>query len=619
MAKILIKKSGNLEKELELAAPGFDGVSVGRDGANDLVLLDASVSRRHARIERKGDGYRIVDLESGNGILHRGQRVPSLDLYPGCEVEIGAYTIAYQSDEDRLAKLVLIGGGEQRAHTLSKGETLVGRSAQAHITVDEPLVSGSHFKILKRGSVWVLVDMESENGTLVNGVRVTDTVLEGGEQIQIAGLTFLFATDGVVPEPGSVSIIQATQTPPRESSVPAPEAPGPNVAPAAGPTPSPAKTSRGRLSSMPRLALIGSGLFVFLLFIIALILMRSPDNRAEQEFQDVFQSELSAEERERIGEYLSQAAQNEETGNLRLALEQYQKILVLDERHQEAQAESARLEEALEREAEARAETERDERERLARVSEIAEQADELLASRKFAEARKLLEEAKALVPESEVMAGKLVSSYVAEGDYFRRRNIERARRAYRQALELDPDSSEATRGLGRIDAGRRAAQERQRQVSEHTEQGLAALKREEYREASRSFSEVLKLDPENARAQEFREQAQELLEQKVRPMYEEGVRLYEADELAAAMAQFQRVLELHPDHGDTQSFLARATQKVRSVALDRYKRAYIFEGLGRFPEALELYRETLALLPDSREEYHQKASARIEELEKRR
>ena len=49
--------------------------------------------------------------------------------------------------------------------------------------------------------------------------------------------------------------------------------------------------------------------------------MRSPDNRAEREFQDVFQSELSAEERERIGDYLSQAAQNEEAGNLRLALE----------------------------------------------------------------------------------------------------------------------------------------------------------------------------------------------------------------------------------------------------------------------------------------------------------
>ena len=309
---------------------------------------------------------------------------------------------------------------------------------------------------------------------------------------------------------------------------------------------------------------------------------------------------------------MSQAAQNEEAGNLRLALEQYQKILVLDERHQEAQAESARLEEAL---AQA---TERDERERLVRVSEIAEQADELLASRKFAEARELLEEATALLPESEVIAGKLVSSYVAEGDYLRSRNTERARRAYRQALELDPDSAEATRGLGRIQAGRRAAQEREKQISEHTERGLAALKREDFQQADQSFSEVLKLDPKNARAQEFREQARTLLEQKVQPMYEEGVRLYEADELASAMAQFQRVLALHPNHADTQTFLARATERVRSEAVDRYKRAYIFQGLGRFPEALELYRETLALLPNPREEYHQKASDRIEELEKR-
>jgi tetratricopeptide (TPR) repeat protein len=223
------------------------------------------------------------------------------------------------------------------------------------------------------------------------------------------------------------------------------------------------------------------------------------------------------------------------------------------------------------------------------------------------------------LVPESEFIAGKLVSSYVAEGDYLRRRNTERASRAYRQALKLDPHSAEATRGLGRIQAGRQAAQEREQQISEHTERGLAALKREDYRKADQNFSEVLKLDPKNARAQEFREQAQALLEQKVQPMYDEGVRLYEADELAAAMAQFHQVLELHPNHADTQTFLVSATERVRSEAVDRYKRAYIFQGLGRFPEALALYRETLALLPNPREEYHQKASERIEELEKRR
>jgi tetratricopeptide (TPR) repeat protein len=83
-------------------------------------------------------------------------------------------------------------------------------------------------------------------------------------------------------------------------------------------------------------------------------------------------------------------------------------------------------------------------------------------------------------------------------------------------------------------------------------------------------------------------------------------------------MERFQRVLDLHPDHADTRSFLSRAIERVRSEAVDLYKRAYIYEGLGRSREALALYRESLALLPDPSEEYHQKAAERIADLNRK-
>lgn len=42
--------------------------SIGRDGGNDVVIDDLSVSRRHARIEEIGDDrYMIIDLASSNG------------------------------------------------------------------------------------------------------------------------------------------------------------------------------------------------------------------------------------------------------------------------------------------------------------------------------------------------------------------------------------------------------------------------------------------------------------------------------------------------------------------------------------------------------------------------
>lgn len=42
--------------------------SIGRDGGNDIVIEDLSVSRRHARIEEIGDDrYMVIDLGSANG------------------------------------------------------------------------------------------------------------------------------------------------------------------------------------------------------------------------------------------------------------------------------------------------------------------------------------------------------------------------------------------------------------------------------------------------------------------------------------------------------------------------------------------------------------------------
>ena len=610
MAKLIVRRAGKTEQEKPLSR---EPLAIGRDGSNDVVLLDPSVSRRHARVEPSGPGYRIVDLGSGNGVVHKGERIETLDAYPGCSLELGAFTLEFELDSEstETAKLALVAGGERKVFPLAGGETVVGRSSEASVQLLEPLVSGKHFKIVKRGSVFALVDLGSENGTYVNGVRVKEKALEHGAQITVAGLTLYFSADGAIPESGEIEIVQPTLSA------------TPSAAPKAAPTPraeskaSP-KATPGKKFSVPRLALIGGGVFVAFLILILAIAIRSPEKGAQREFQEVFQSNLTADQRERIEDYASTASEYEERGNFALALEQYRKILVLDPTHQESLAQSTRLEERLERQTQERAAQELQDSERLAQLAELTERADALVSERKFDEARSILEEAIALSPESEVLSAKLVDSHIARGDHYRTRNTNRATAAYRKALELDPENNAAKRGLSRIDASRQARRQVQQRIEELNEAGLAQLRREAYREAFESFSEVLKLEPGNARAREFRDQASELLEQQVRPVYEDGVRLYNAGELRAAMAQFNRVLELHPTHAETRSFLSTAMEKVRSEAVDRYKRAYIYEGLGRSREALELYRETLALLPDPREEYHQKASDRIAELNRK-
>lgn len=50
-------------------------ISIGRDIANDFVINDVEVSRRHALLTLEGDRYKIEDLNSTNGTYINGQRL----------------------------------------------------------------------------------------------------------------------------------------------------------------------------------------------------------------------------------------------------------------------------------------------------------------------------------------------------------------------------------------------------------------------------------------------------------------------------------------------------------------------------------------------------------------
>ncbi len=64
-------------------------VTVGRGSDNDVQLNDPLVSGHHARLERLGNTYRIVDLGSTNGLTYQGQRVAQHVLADGDVLYIG--------------------------------------------------------------------------------------------------------------------------------------------------------------------------------------------------------------------------------------------------------------------------------------------------------------------------------------------------------------------------------------------------------------------------------------------------------------------------------------------------------------------------------------------------
>jgi pSer/pThr/pTyr-binding forkhead associated (FHA) protein len=56
---------------------GRDAVFVGRSSENEIQMRDKAVSRRHLKIQRRGQRFLITDLDSRNGTYVNGERIAS--------------------------------------------------------------------------------------------------------------------------------------------------------------------------------------------------------------------------------------------------------------------------------------------------------------------------------------------------------------------------------------------------------------------------------------------------------------------------------------------------------------------------------------------------------------
>jgi pSer/pThr/pTyr-binding forkhead associated (FHA) protein len=72
-------------------------LTIGRLPDNDLVIDRDSVSRHHARVERRGDGFVIQDLNTGNGTWIGGVRIDRQVLADGDAIRIGSAQLVYKA------------------------------------------------------------------------------------------------------------------------------------------------------------------------------------------------------------------------------------------------------------------------------------------------------------------------------------------------------------------------------------------------------------------------------------------------------------------------------------------------------------------------------------------
>jgi hypothetical protein len=73
--------------------PEDSGKVIGRSAEADYLLEDGSVSRKHARLEMRGQSWFVVDLGSANGTFVGGVRIGESEIAIGQELRIGSVSM----------------------------------------------------------------------------------------------------------------------------------------------------------------------------------------------------------------------------------------------------------------------------------------------------------------------------------------------------------------------------------------------------------------------------------------------------------------------------------------------------------------------------------------------
>jgi hypothetical protein len=95
-----------------------------------------------------------------------------------------------------MAKLVVLSiGMTGRTQELKVDKTTIGRVDDNTFQIAEPSVSSHHCEVLLRGTDVVVKDLNSTNGTFINGEQITEKVIKPGQILRLGQIEMRLETD----------------------------------------------------------------------------------------------------------------------------------------------------------------------------------------------------------------------------------------------------------------------------------------------------------------------------------------------------------------------------------------------------------------------------------------
>lgn len=94
--------------------------------------------------------------------------------------------------------LVILSGVEKGKKILLMARvTLVGRAVKCNVQIKDPMVSSVHGEIILENNCYLLKDLDSSNGTLLNGRRIKSSPLKNGDKITLGSTDLIFTVPEV--------------------------------------------------------------------------------------------------------------------------------------------------------------------------------------------------------------------------------------------------------------------------------------------------------------------------------------------------------------------------------------------------------------------------------------